>query len=104
MNPATTLANWLVTELIQRGVAQAVLCPGSRNAPLSFALERSPITVHTRIDERTAGFLALGIAKTSRRPVVVVTTSGTAAANLHPAVLEAAHAGVRLVVLSADRP
>ncbi len=104
MNPATTLANWLVTELIQRGVTQAVLCPGSRNAPLSFALERSPITVHTRIDERTAGFLALGIAKTSRRPVVVVTTSGTAAANLHPAVLEAAHAGVRLVVLSADRP
>ena len=104
MNPSTTLAAWLINELIQRGVEQAVICPGSRNAPLLFALERSPIQIHSRIDERTAGFLALGIAKTSRRPVAVVTTSGTAAANLHPAVLEAAHAGVPLVVLTADRP
>ncbi|HMU37132.1 MAG TPA: thiamine pyrophosphate-binding protein, partial [Marmoricola sp.] len=97
MNPSTTLAAWLINELIQRGVEQAVICPGSRNAPLLFAFERSPIQIHSRIDERTAGFLALGIAKTSRRPVAVVTTSGTAAANLHPAVLEAAHAGVPLV-------
>ena len=104
MNAATTLANWLINELIERGVSQAVICPGSRNAPLLFALERSPIQLHSRIDERTAGFLALGIAKTSRRPVAVVTTSGTAAANLHPAVLEASHAGVPLVVLTADRP
>lgn len=104
MNDATRLATWLINELIARGVSQAVICPGSRNAPLTFALARSPIRVHSRIDERTAGFLALGIAKTSRRPVAVVTTSGTAVANLHPAVLEAAHAGVPLVVLSADRP
>ena len=104
MNDATRLATWLINELISRGVSQAVICPGSRNAPLTFALARSPIKVHSRIDERTAGFLALGIAKTSRHPVAVVTTSGTAVANLHPAVLEAAHAGVPLVVLSADRP
>lgn len=104
MNDATRLATWLINELITRGVSQAVICPGSRNAPLTFALARSPIRVHSRIDERTAGFLALGIAKTSRRPVAVVTTSGTAVANLHPAVLEASHAGVPLVVLSADRP
>ena len=82
-----------------------MLCPGSRNAPLSFALAADPrVRLHTRIDERTAGFLALGLARGSRRPVAVVTTSGTAAANLHPAVLEAAHAGVTLVPVTADRP
>ena len=86
-------------------MTDAVLCPGSRNAPLSFALAaETGITLHTRIDERTAAFLALGLAKGSRRPAAVVTTSGTAAANLHPAVLEAAHAGVPLVALTADRP
>ncbi|MGN6782592.1 MAG: 2-succinyl-5-enolpyruvyl-6-hydroxy-3-cyclohexene-1-carboxylic-acid synthase [Marmoricola sp.] len=105
MNAATALATWLVDELVARGVEQAVLCPGSRNAPLSFALAAHPaITLHSRIDERSAAFLALGIAKTSHRPVPVVTTSGTAAANLHPAVLEAAHAGVPLVAVTADRP
>ncbi len=82
-----------------------MLSPGSRNAPLSFVLAADErIRLHTRIDERTGGFLALGMARTSRRPVAVVTTSGTAAANLHPAVLEAAHAGVTLVALTADRP
>ncbi len=86
-------------------MTDAVLCPGSRNAPLSFALAADDrVTLHTRIDERTAGFLALGISKGSRRPAAVVTTSGTAAANLHPAVLEAAHAGVPLVAVTADRP
>ena len=86
-------------------MTDAVLCPGSRNAPLSFALAADErVTLHTRIDERTAAFVALGIAKGSRRPVAVVTTSGTAAANLHPAVLEAAHAGVPLVAVTADRP
>ena len=99
------LARWLVDQLVARGVTDAVLCPGSRNAPLSFALEAGEgITLHARIDERTAAFLALGLARGSRRPAAVVTTSGTAAANLHPAVLEAAHAGVPLVVLTADRP
>ena len=77
-----------------------VLCPGSRSAPLAFAsydaAKAGRVRLHTRIDERTAGFLALGIAKTSGRPAVVFCTSGTAAANLRPAVLEAARAGVPL--------
>src|SRR4051794_9951190 len=86
-------------------MTDAVLCPGSRNAPLSFALAADDrIRLHTRIDEGTAAFLALGLAKASRRPVAVATTSGTATANLHPAVLEAAHAGVPLVAVTADRP
>lgn len=105
MNPSTTLATWLVDQLVQRGTTDVVLCPGSRNAPLAFALHADErLTLHTRIDERTAAFLALGLAKGSHRPVAVVTTSGTAAANLHPAVLEAAHAGVSLVLVTADRP
>ena len=70
-----------------------------------LAAERAGrLRLHVRVDERSAGFLALGLAKGSLRPVPVVTTSGTAVANLHPAVLEASHAGVPLVVLSADRP
>ncbi|MCW2837139.1 MAG: 2-succinyl-5-enolpyruvyl-6-hydroxy-3-cyclohexene-carboxylate synthase, partial [Marmoricola sp.] len=105
MTPSTELATWLVDQLVSRGMTDAVLCPGSRNAPLSFALAADDrIRLHTRIDERTAAFLALGLAKASRRPAAVVTTSGTAAANLHPAVLEAAHAGVPLVAVTADRP
>jgi 2-succinyl-5-enolpyruvyl-6-hydroxy-3-cyclohexene-1-carboxylate synthase len=104
-SPSTLLASWLVDELVERGVTDVVLCPGSRNAPLSFALARHPgITLHTRLDERTAAFLALGLAKASRRPAGVVTTSGTAPAHLHPAMLEAAHVGVPLVALTADRP
>ncbi len=105
MNASTRLATWVLAQLVARGLTDAVLCPGSRNAPLSFALAADPrIRLHTRIDERTAAFLALGLAKSSHRPVAVVTTSGTAAANLHPAVLEAAHAGVELVAVTADRP
>ncbi len=103
--PSTQLAQWVVDRLVDRGMTDAVLCPGSRNAPLSFALAADErVRLHTRIDERTAGFLALGLAKGSHRPVAVVTTSGTAVANLHPAILEAAHAGVRLVAVTADRP
>jgi 2-succinyl-5-enolpyruvyl-6-hydroxy-3-cyclohexene-1-carboxylate synthase len=105
VSDATALATWLVDELVSRGMTDAVLCPGSRNAPLSFALAADDrVRLHTRIDERTGAFLALGLAKASRRPVAVVTTSGTAAANLHPAVLEAAHTGVLLVAVTADRP
>ncbi len=108
MNPSTALATVLVDELVRQGVREAVLCPGSRNAPLSFALHDADragrLRLHVRIDERTAGFLALGLAKASGLPVPVVTTSGTAAVNLHPAVVEADYSGVRLVVLSADRP
>ncbi|MBO9522437.1 MAG: 2-succinyl-5-enolpyruvyl-6-hydroxy-3-cyclohexene-1-carboxylic-acid synthase [Nocardioidaceae bacterium] len=105
---ATDLARAVVDALLHAGVRQVVIAPGSRNAPLSFALndaaEAGAIDLHTRIDERTGAFLALGMAKTSKRPVAMVTTSGTAAANLHPAMLEAAHAGVRLVAITADRP
>ena len=108
MNPATTSARTVVDELVACGVTDAVLCPGSRNAPLAFALHAADVAgrlrLHVRIDERTAGFLALGLALGSGRPVPVATTSGTAAANLLPAVLEAAHAGVPLLALTADRP
>ncbi len=108
MNPSTTHARLVVDELVRCGVTDAVLCPGSRNAPLSFAFHAAEaagrLRLHVRIDERTAGFLALGLALRSGRPVPVCTTSGTAVANLHPAVLEASHAGVPLLVLSADRP
>ncbi|HEY8455040.1 MAG TPA: 2-succinyl-5-enolpyruvyl-6-hydroxy-3-cyclohexene-1-carboxylic-acid synthase [Actinopolymorphaceae bacterium] len=108
MNPATALARVLVDELWRGGVREVVLAPGSRSAPLAFAFHAydtlDRIRLHVRIDERSAGFLALGLAKVSRRPVPVVCTSGTAAANLHPAVLEAHHSGVPLIVLTADRP
>ncbi len=108
MNESTLLARTLVDELCRSGVREAVLAPGSRSAPLAFALHAADaerrIRMHVRLDERTAGFLALGMAKQLQAPVAVVTTSGTAVANLHPAVLEASHAGVPLVVASADRP
>ena len=98
----------VVDELVRCGVTDAVVCPGSRNAPLAFALHAADaegrLRLHVRIDERTAGFLAHGLALRSGRPVPVSTTSGTAVANLHPAVLEASHSGVPLLVLSADRP
>ncbi|MEU6700435.1 2-succinyl-5-enolpyruvyl-6-hydroxy-3-cyclohexene-1-carboxylic-acid synthase [Pseudonocardia sp. NPDC046786] len=108
MNGSTAQARVIVDELVRSGVTDAVLCPGSRNAPPAFALARADelglLRLHVRIDERTAGFLALGLAVASGRPVPVVVTSGTAVANLHPAVLEAAHAGVPLLALTADRP
>ena len=108
MNPSQALATVFVDELIRGGAVDAVLSPGSRSAPLAYALYEADaagrLRLHVRIDERTAGFLALGLTKASRRPVPVVCTSGTAAANLHPAVLEASHASLPLVMLTADRP
>ena len=104
---ATDVARSVVSALVADGVREVVLAPGSRNAPLSFAAydaaEAGLLRLHTRIDERTAGFLALGLTKGGSRAAVVC-TSGTAVANLHPAVLEAHHAGVALVVVTADRP
>nr|WP_239522061.1 2-succinyl-5-enolpyruvyl-6-hydroxy-3-cyclohexene-1-carboxylic-acid synthase [Geodermatophilus sabuli] len=98
----------MVDELVRGGVTDAVLAPGSRSAPVALALfeaERAGrLTLHVRIDERTASFLALGLAKASGRPVPVLTTSGTATAHLHAAVLEADAAGVPLLALTADRP
>ncbi|GAB3210362.1 2-succinyl-5-enolpyruvyl-6-hydroxy-3-cyclohexene-1-carboxylic-acid synthase [Nocardia tengchongensis] len=108
MNPSTAQAHVVVDELARGGVRDVVLCPGSRNAPLAFALQAADqagrIRLHMRIDERSAGFLAVGLALASGRPVPVVMTSGTAVANLGPAVLEANYARVPLIVLSANRP
>ncbi|MET7773857.1 2-succinyl-5-enolpyruvyl-6-hydroxy-3-cyclohexene-1-carboxylic-acid synthase [Nocardia sp. NPDC005366] len=108
MNPSTAQAQVVVDELVRGGVRDVVLCPGSRNAPLAFALQAADVAgrlrLHMRIDERTAGFLAIGLAAAARCPVPVVMTSGTAVANLGPAVLEANYARIPLIVLSANRP
>ena len=108
INPSTLLARVIVRQIVEAGVTDVVISPGSRNAPLSIAFHQASvkglINLHVRIDERTAAFFALGIAKASGRPVPIVCTSGTAAANYHPAVLEASHTNVPLLVLTADRP
>jgi 2-succinyl-5-enolpyruvyl-6-hydroxy-3-cyclohexene-1-carboxylate synthase len=108
VNPSTAQATVLVDELVRSGVRHVVACPGSRNAPLAFALhaadEAGRLRLHVRIDERSAGFLALGLAAGTHRPVALTCTSGTAAANFHPAVAEADRAAVGLIVLTADRP
>ena len=108
VNPSTAQARVVVDELIRGGVRDVVLCPGSRNAPLAFALHdadrASRLRLHVRIDERTAGYLAIGLAVAERAPVCVAMTSGTAVANLGPAVVEANYARVPLIVLSANRP
>jgi 2-succinyl-5-enolpyruvyl-6-hydroxy-3-cyclohexene-1-carboxylate synthase len=98
-------ARALIDELHAAGIATAVVCPGSRSTPLALAVAQQdglPHSVH--IDERKAAFHALGFAKATRRPVVLVCTSGTAGANFLPAVAEASHARVPLIVLTADRP
>jgi len=105
VNPATALATVLLDELARCGLTDVVLAPGSRSAPLALAAHQDArLRMHVRIDERSAGFLALGIARRSGRPVAVICTSGTAAANLHPAVIEAHQSGVPLLLLTADRP
>jgi len=95
----------LVDALVGGGVHDAVVCPGSRSTPLALALRAHPaMTVRVVLDERSAGFFALGMAKAARRPVAVLTTSGTAAANLLPAAVEASLGRVPLILLTADRP
>ncbi|HEX4726092.1 MAG TPA: 2-succinyl-5-enolpyruvyl-6-hydroxy-3-cyclohexene-1-carboxylic-acid synthase [Pseudonocardiaceae bacterium] len=107
VHPSTAQARVVVDELVRCGVRHLVACPGSRNAALAIAAHdaaaRGRLTLHVRIDERSAGFLALGLAKAGGLAAVFC-TSGTAAANLHPAVLEARHSGTSLLVLTADRP
>ncbi|MGB5935881.1 MAG: 2-succinyl-5-enolpyruvyl-6-hydroxy-3-cyclohexene-1-carboxylic-acid synthase [Ornithinimicrobium sp.] len=108
MNASTALATVLIDEWVRCGVTEVVVCPGSRSAPLAYAAleaeQAGRLRLHVRVDERSAGFLALGLAKLSWQPTVVIMTSGTAVANLHPAVLEASHACVPMIVMSADRP
>lgn len=95
----------LVETLVRLGVKQAVVSPGSRSTPLTIALARHPqIEAVPVLDERSAAFFALGLAKRSRRPVVLLCTSGTAGANYFPAVIEAHESGVPLLVITADRP
>ncbi len=104
-HPAQAFPATLVDELVRAGLQHACLAPGSRSAPLALALAADGrVTVHVLIDERSAAFLALGIGKASRRPAMLVSTSGTAAANFHPAVLEAHHSKTPLIVITADRP
>jgi 2-succinyl-5-enolpyruvyl-6-hydroxy-3-cyclohexene-1-carboxylate synthase len=108
VNPATAFGTVFADELARCGLREVVVAPGSRSTPLAmafYALERAGlIRLHVRIDERSASFTALGLAKASHRPVAVLCTSGTAAANFHPAVIEADESGVPLLVLTADRP
>ena len=108
VNPSTALARVLVDELIRGGVRDAVVSPGSRSASLALAFadaaENGRLRLHVQIDERSAAYLALGLAKATGLPVPVTCTSGTAAANFHPAVLEASHTDTPLILLTADRP
>lgn len=98
-------ASTFVDELARSGVDTACVSPGSRSTPLAMALALHPrMRVFTHIDERSGGFFALGHAKAGGKPVVMLCTSGTAAANFHPAVVEASHGQVPLIVLTADRP
>ncbi|KTF04292.1 hypothetical protein HMPREF3167_05415 [Trueperella sp. HMSC08B05] len=104
---STRMAREIVAELVRQGVRRFVLCPGSRSAPLAYALADAEaagvVELHVETDERVAGFVALG-SGLAGQVAAVVTTSGSAVANLHPAVEEARYAGVPLIVLAADRP
>ncbi|NYD67357.1 2-succinyl-5-enolpyruvyl-6-hydroxy-3-cyclohexene-1-carboxylic-acid synthase [Agromyces atrinae] len=107
-SPATDVSVAILGAFIDAGVTDIIVCPGSRSQALALAAAayeaRGSVRLHVRLDERGAGFLALGLAVESGRPALVITTSGTAVANLHPAVLEAYHSGVPLIALTADRP
>lgn len=116
LESATSLARLVVSELVRAGVGDFVICPGSRSAPLTYALaaleQAGVVRTHVRLDERSAAFFALGLAKSgiykdedaAYNPVALVVTSGTAVAELHAGLLEAFHCGIPLIVLSADRP
>ena len=108
MEPSTAQALVMVDELIRSGVSDIVLAAGSRSAPLALAAAaaemRAEVRLHVRVDERAAGFLALGIGKSTGVPAAVITTSGTAVANLLPAVIEAHESRIPLLAITADRP
>ncbi|MBM3675430.1 MAG: 2-succinyl-5-enolpyruvyl-6-hydroxy-3-cyclohexene-1-carboxylate synthase, partial [Actinobacteria bacterium] len=101
----TAFARALVDEWVRCGCRDAVLSPGSRSAPLALALaDDGRLRLHVVLDERAAGFLALGLAIATGAPPIVCCTSGTAPANLHPAVLETSHARRPMIICTADRP
>jgi 2-succinyl-5-enolpyruvyl-6-hydroxy-3-cyclohexene-1-carboxylate synthase len=114
VNPSTAFATVFADELARCGVREVVLAPGSRSTPMAMAFHAldaaGRLRLHVRIDERAVAFTALGLAKAqgarqeSIAPVAIVCTSGTAAANFHPAIIEASESGVPLLVLTADRP
>src|SRR5438094_979032 len=105
MDVAQSFAATFVDELAVQGVEYACVSPGSRSAPIAMALQRHPKTnVFMQIDERSGSFFGIGLAKATGKPVVLLSTSGTAAAEFHPAVLEAFHSRTPLIVLTADRP
>src|SRR5690606_39013966 len=108
MNEREVLSKYvytIVSALVASGVEQVVVSPGSRSTPLAYAFASTKeIEMHRQVDERTAAFYALGLAKSTAKPVVLVCTSGTAAANYYPATVEAKYARVPLIVLTADRP
>ena len=105
MDVAQSFAATFVDELAAQGVEYACVSPGSRSAPLAMALQRHPkISVFVQIDERSSSFFGVGLAKSTGKPVVLLCTSGTAAAEFHAAVVEAFHSRTPLIVLTADRP
>lgn len=108
MKTGDTLTRYVanfVDELARLGVAEVVISPGSRSTPLAILMAEHPdLTCYINIDERSAGFFALGMAKCNKRPVVLVCTSGTAAANYYPAIVEARYSRVPLIVITSDRP
>ncbi len=104
-NPSTAMAQVVLDELSRHGVRHVVIAPGSRSAALAMAAASSgDFEIHIELDERSAGFLALGIGRSTGTAAVVITTSGTAVANLHPSVVEADLGVVPLILLTADRP
>lgn len=104
-DPLAIAVRAFVEELVRAGLGDVIVCPGSRSTPLALAVAAHPgLRTHVLIDERSAAFVALGLARTARRPVAILVTSGTAAAELLPAVAEAALARVPLILLTADRP
>ncbi|MGD1937517.1 MAG: 2-succinyl-5-enolpyruvyl-6-hydroxy-3-cyclohexene-1-carboxylic-acid synthase [Cyanophyceae cyanobacterium] len=105
VNPNAIWAGVLVETLVRLGLRMAIACPGSRSTPLTIAVAEHPeVEAIPILDERSAGFFALGVARQTHRPVMLICSSGTAGANFFPAIIEARESGVPLIVLTADRP